>query len=405
MHKIWWLSALRGPRPDSCMTKRKIAILLPAMQSGGAERFVSNLINFLSSEFEVHLILFDRLVEYALPETQIFHIIDGNSHTDGNFANILKLPLLGGRVCKYCNQNGIELVISFLHRPNFVACIAKKMGLKAKVIISERTYAPIYFKKGTLSGKIGSCMVSKLYPIADYILPNSKGVQDALSTVYGIKNRYRVIKNIVDIKNIELQKQKPVGDIAFDKFTFITVANLNEGKNHEMLLNAFSAMNTDDAQLLLIGKGKLREKLQLRAVALGVGDRVVFLGYQANPFNFIGRSDCFVFPSDFEGFPNVLIEALACGTPVISTDCRSGPRELLAPETDCRQQVTDRFEVADYGILVPVGDAKLMAEAMGRIRQDASLRDALKQRSAMRAADFDGERMAEEIKNVILEVL
>lgn len=190
------------------MKKNKIAILLPDMRTGGAERFVSNLIKALQLEFEIHLIVFDKIVEYKLPDQQIFKVLDGNSHTDGNFSNILKLPLLAKRLIKYCNQNDISLVISYLNRPNFVACIAKKIGLKAKVVINERTYTPNYYKKDTVNGKIGGFLVSKLYPIADYILSNSKRINNALLNIYGVKNNYKVIKNIVDLKNVESQKKK-----------------------------------------------------------------------------------------------------------------------------------------------------------------------------------------------------
>lgn len=384
--------------------KRRIAILMPALQAGGTERFVSNFITRLNEEFEIHLVLFDRVLEYQLPDAQIVKILDGNSLKGSNFLNILKIPILAVRFKRYCDHHDISLAISYLNRPNFVACVARKIGLKARLIINERTYTPVYYSDKKLSGKIGNFLVSKLYPLADHILSNSKRINYALMHHYGVPNRYGVIENIIDLEQVSHQKQLPVEDISFEPFTFVTVANLKEGKNHEMLISAFHAMNRADCQLVVIGKGRLREKLENMVLNLGLEDKVKFLGYQENPFKYISRSDCFVFPSDFEGFPNVLIEALACGIAVISTDCLSGPRELLAPETDFMMQNTESLEFAEFGVLVPVGNKDILTAAMLKVRDDDSLRISLSSKAETRAADFDSKIVVEDLRKIMLSV-
>ena len=122
---------------------------------------------------------------------------------------------------------------------------------------------------------------------------------------------------------------------------------------------------------------------------LGMGDKVVFCGFETNPFKYVSRSDCFVLSSEVEGFPNVLIEALACGKPVISTDCSSGPRELLAPATDLHHRAINNYEIGEYGILTPVNDITALAAAMKKMYEDESLRKQFEARAAGRAQQFD----------------
>jgi N-acetylgalactosamine-N,N'-diacetylbacillosaminyl-diphospho-undecaprenol 4-alpha-N-acetylgalactosaminyltransferase len=122
---------------------------------------------------------------------------------------------------------------------------------------------------------------------------------------------------------------------------------------------------------------------------MGMKDKVIFTGFDKNPFKYVSRSDCFVLSSDVEGFPNVLIEALACGKPVISTDCSSGPRELLAPATDLHHRAITDYEIGEYGILTPVGDVSALAAAMKKMYENAALRKQFSEKAAGRAEKFD----------------
>lgn len=120
---------------------------------------------------------------------------------------------------------------------------------------------------------------------------------------------------------------------------------------------------------------------------------MILLGRQSNPYKYISQADCFVFSSNYEGFPNVLLEALACGLPIISTDCMSGPREILAPNSEPSFQIKDNIEDAEYGVLTPVDDSEKLAAAMEMMMEDESLRDSYRSKARHRAKEFDKDRI------------
>ena len=133
----------------------------------------------------------------------------------------------------------------------------------------------------------------------------------------------------------------------------------------------------------------MEEELRQKVYDMGLIDKIIFCGFDKNPFKYVSRSDCFVLSSDVEGFPNVLIEALACRKSVISTDCSSGPRELLAPATDLHHRVINNYEIGEYGMLTPVNDVIALAAAMKKMYEDADLRARFTEKAAGRAQQFD----------------
>ena len=150
----------------------------------------------------------------------------------------------------------------------------------------------------------------------------------------------------------------------------VTVGSMKAQKNHPLLLRAFARLDRPEARLMFVGDGAGRDALVSLAQELGVADRVILAGFHPDPTPFYHSADLFVLSSDYEGFGNVIVEALACGTPVVSTDCPSGPAEIL--------------ENGRFGRLVPVGDVAALAQAIGAALDAPVDGDALKRR----AADF-----------------
>ena len=164
---------------------------------------------------------------------------------------------------------------------------------------------------------------------------------------------------------------------------------MRKEKNQLLLIQAFFILKSLPCKLLIVGAGVMEEVLKQKVKDLGLMDKIIFCGFDKNPFKYVNRSDCFVLSSDVEGFPNVLIEALACGKPVISTDCSSGPRELLAPATDLHHRAINTYEIGEYGILTPVKDVISLANAMKKMYEDAGLRNQFESKAAERAGQFD----------------
>ncbi len=387
------------------MQRKRIAILVNSLAAGGAERIVANLLFALHEDYEVHLLLLRDEIDYPVPEGQIIEFLS-NEKQGGSEAgsNMVRLPIVAWRLRKYCTENRIDLLISFLTRPNFAAGLAKKFGLETAVIMSERVYTPLFYNPSTLRGKIGGMLVSLLYPYADAIVPNSEGTKNALIDIYGVEVTYFVALNQIPVQNIRTLSIEKVEDVDFQRFTFVCVAGFREQKNHLLLIDAFKQLEERDVQLLLIGKGRTFETVRARVAALGLTDKVIFLGQTENPHKYVAKSQCFILPSNYEGFPNVILEALACGTPVLSTDCLTGPRELLAPSAESSIPAETVFH-GEYGVLVPAGDPTVLAVAMAEMVNNLELRNRYSQASARRIRDFDRDTNPDPFKYAIKKTL
>jgi len=186
-----------------------------------------------------------------------------------------------------------------------------------------------------------------------------------------------------------------------------TAGRLTAQKGQESLIRALAEVRREfpGCGLVILGKGELEQSLRQTAEELGLSGHVLFAGFQDNPFRFMGKSDIFVLPSRFEGFSNALLEAMALGLPLVACDCDSGPRELLAPETDCGQKA-EKVEEAPYGILVP--DAaedreKLLAEGILRLLRDPDLMEHYRQQDRVRIEAFRTEKNLAQWERVITQ--
>ena len=388
------------------MNKKKLSIFVNSLAGGGAERVVSILLQHLNHDFEIHLILINDLIEYNIPAGQKIYVLD-KSLSKNPAINILKIPLLAFRYFRYLKRNHISVSFSFLNRPNFISGFLKYFGWKGTILMSERAFTSLFYPKTTFEGKIGQFMVRWLYAKSHVIVSNSKLTALDLTTTFNIQSRSEVINNPIDIQHVNSFISKPdasANDV--DKvFTFVSLGRLGPEKNHSILIKAVALIKEQPFRLQIIGKGVLREKLEEEIKLAGLSDKVFLLPFNSQPFTLLSKADCFLLSSNFEGFPNVLLEAMACGLPVISTDCKSGPRELLAPDLDIQDNLKDQLMLGEYGILVPVNDPVTMSKAMLEMMTKQALRTKYNEKGIARANEFDVPIIVEKFKNLINEFI
>ena len=283
-----------------------------------------------------------------------------------------------------------DAVISFMDRMNVLTLLATR-GLTLKVIVSERTN-PAYHD----IGRPWKLLRSITYPWANVVVAQTDQVRQWLMKVVK-RSDVVVIPNPIHYENEEVGSKLSLADIGGrneNKRTVIAMGKLGVQKGFDMLIRAFAeiARSNPEWKLIIFGEGKERDALLQLADKLGIAESVYLPGTVKNPMAFLRQADLFIMSSRCEGFPNALLEAMACGLPVISTDCPSGPREIIRDGVD--------------GILVPPENIDALAEAMDRLMSDENERKRLAARAPEVLERFGLEKvmgMWEETINEILE--
>ena len=388
--------------------KNSIGLIISNLSGGGAQRVVSNLSFGLSSYFKLYIILHDgKRIDYPY-EGQL---VDLETPVGKGFLKktavfmkrILKLREVKRRVKPYT-------VVSFLESSNFINLLS---GGKSRNIISVRNYKSK--QSSGFLGKLFTVMIKILYGKSDLIITPTKGIKADLVKAFNLEDgRIKVINNPYNLEyiNEKAGEQLTVDhEKVFDQHTIlVTAGSLTKQKGHWQLIRSFkeSTKTVPDLKLFILGEGELRPYLEQMVKAMGLQEDVFMPGFDENPFKFIRKSSIFVMPSLYEGFPNALVEAMACGVPVVASDCPSGAREILAPETDFKYQ-TAGIELAQYGVLVPVcsnnlsqedeplsKQEKMMSEAVIMILKDKSLYNKYKALSLVRAKHFESSTIVKQ---------
>jgi len=259
------------------------------------------------------------------------------------------------KLMQYLRAEKPKVLLSPIEVTSVIAILAKNITrVSTRVVVRISTHLSLN-KRARLKKIIERIVVSKLYPQADGIVAVSQGVAEDLVSYTGISfDNIKVIYNPVISDSLLKMAALPVDHPFFgdDQLPVILgVGRLSEEKDFSTLIRAFDIVHRKvPSRLVILGDGQKRSELEnlIRSSALQAA--VDLPGFETNPFTYLKRASVFVLSSKWEGLPNVLIQALACDCPVVSTDCRSGPSEILAE--------------GQYGYLVPVGDANAMAEAI-----------------------------------------
>ena len=332
----------------------RLTLICSSLDVGGAERVISILTRCWAAKgWELTILTFNggQTVPFYALDPAVRHIplkIAGVSANlwDGIGNNLRRLMILRREI----RRSEPEVVLSFIDRTNVMALLAT-IGLGVPVVVAERSdpnLAPV--------GRSWDILRRLTYRRAERIVVQSRGAAIYFSS--GFRGRLAIIPNPVPAPPHEdAPAQAPER-----KPSLISMGRLAVEKRFDILLQAFAriAGRHGNWSLTIYGEGPERAALERQMAELGLVGRVRLPGLVRDPYHHMRQADVFVLSSSFEGFPNALCEAMACGLPAVATDCPSGPREIIRHEVD--------------GLLVENGNVAALAEGMERLMSDAKLR-------------------------------
>ena len=390
---------------------KKIMFLLPIFGGGGGERVVSELSLHLPDSIEKVIVAFQskeyyehnaRIIVLHIPLSKIFLV------------KIIIFFVGYLRFRKIVKQEQPDYVMSFGNLQNLINLATRRNPVvRVDNYISEGN-------KG-LIGDFYLFLVRLLFPRSAKVIVVSKEIErDLVDNFHIPKEKVTLIYNPIDTEKISIMTKKPLAkeyEAIFEHPVIINIGSFVGQKGQWNLIRVFAETKKThpDVKLVFLGEGELEARLKQLAENLGVSDDVHFLGWQKNPFQFLARSKLFVLSSLWEGLGIVILEALACNLPVIASDCKSGPREILAPDTEIAYQ-TKNLEYGKYGILVPVcsrkftqayvpltEDEKMMKEAVLQVLENEVLSNDFAQKGSERAQDFNIDKIMKK-HDFLLEV-
>ncbi|MCP4683055.1 MAG: glycosyltransferase [Desulfobacterales bacterium] len=326
----------------------RIAIFVSFSGKGGVERMLINLMGGLTAlgcKVDLLPVKTRSLCLSDIP-SDINVIPLNTSHTRTSLKSLVR----------YLKNTRPRALLAAKDRANQTAILARFIsGVKTRIVVRVGTTVSAALEgKGRSFKYFRYLPMRVLYPRADEIVVVSQGVAREMARITGLPvSHFHVLANpVISSRMTRLAYEKA------DRPWFngpepliVGAGRLTRQKDFITLIKAFAGLQARcPSRLVILGEGRDRSKLEALATDLGIGDRVDLPGHTSNPYAYMRRASLFVLSSMWEGSPNVLTEALALGTPVVATDCPSGPRDILAN--------------GRYGELVPVGDDKQMADAM-----------------------------------------
>lgn len=345
----------------------RVALIIPSLLPwAGAERVTATIgEELLQRGYKVDLVLVNEpgdLSKGVSRDIRVFNLGVKRFRS-------LVIPLAG----YLRKQNPDAVIVSMWPLTSLSILVHKLTRSRAKLIVCDHNTLSIQYGRRNLAYRATLRTSIRLtYPMADARVTVSNGVADDIAALSGIpRSRFNVIFNPIGPPSAASSPDNGADTLwgQSNAKRILTVGRFKAQKNHRLLIHAFGKLiESIDARLMILGTGELMEETKKFAQAEGLSDRILIPGQVDDTTPYYRSADLFVLSSDYEGFGNVLVEALACGLPVVSTDCRSGPAEIL--------------ENGRYGILVPVGDADALARGMAAAFAACHDRKALMQRAA-----------------------
>jgi glycosyltransferase involved in cell wall biosynthesis len=345
----------------------RIALFFPSLRIAGVQRFMLTIGDgLLDSGYDVDFVLVKAQGPFLSQVPDGIRVVDLNAK-----GSVASVPAL----VRYLKTEKPDAMISAQTHVNVIAIIARRLAnSKVRLVVSERSHLSSSTKLSTKrTDHIMPLLARIFYRSADAVVTVSKGCAADLSMRTGLDyNAIHVVYNPYQIERIAEKSRESVDHPWFfpgQPPVFLAVGRLEQPKDYPTLVRSFAIVRSKmNSRLVILGDGYLRSELLRLSNELGIYNDVSLPGFVDNPYAYMSKAAVYVLSSAWEGFPNVLVEALACGAQAVSTDCPSGPSEIL--------------EGGHYGQLVPVGNHQALAAAMIHTYRNPLPSDLLKSRAS-----------------------
>lgn len=301
------------------MGRKKIAFLIPSLSSGGAERVVVSLANKFANKFEVFLIVLNetKTVYDVDKEVNLIYLQEKYAPSNSLIKAITSNVIFVKKIVKTARKNQIDILIGFTTSVNILSIISSRF-LKRPNLISERNNPEVY-----VPNIFWRILRNFCYPFTNGLIVQTDVIKGFYQKIIQ-ESKIKIIPNPIDEIILSVRK-----DYSERENVILTVGRLDANKNQRLLIEAFANLNVVNWKLVIVGDGILREEYIKLTSSLGISDKVDFVGNISNVSDYYNKAKIFVFTSKSEGFPNALLEAMSFGLPCISTDCPSGPSEII----------------------------------------------------------------------------
>ncbi|MDU0370354.1 glycosyltransferase [Hymenobacter endophyticus] len=408
--------------------RKNILLLIPQLTYGGAERVFHDHGRELARHHHVVECVFSSQTEVAFPTRNTLVALDVPAGA-GLVGKLRSFVQRIRRVKELKREHRIDVCISHLEGADYLNLLSKGPEQVLLCIHNSKRHDPNI--RGALGWLRRRVLMPWLYRSADYVVPVSRDLRQELIDMFGLPPQKVVtVNNFFDVEGIRRRSQEPLNAAAQALFSehpvLITAGRLAREKNQTALLQVLHTLRAAGhaaPKLALLGDGPLRADLLQRGQELGLrcwqvwsGEPltaaydVYFFGFQSNPFQYIARAAVSLLSSSTEGFPMALCEAMACGVPVVSTDCPTGPREILAPQTPATQYA-QAPEWAEFGILLPLlgagaalgHSAPVWADTLSRLLAEPAQRTYYAAQAYSRVQDFAPAKIMQQWENLLTE--
>lgn len=372
---------------------KKVGIIVNSIGYGGNERSAVNIANAISTVCDVTIIIQEDCGNHYGYNGRVINL--NTPCSEGKIGKIVNSIRRIIRLRKVIKTHGIETLLIILPVSNPI----NYLQFGCRKIVSCRDCGDLIKRKEKYI---------RMTERSDLMICNSKYQEELLNKgVPVLQGKTRTIYNIIDIERIKKKMTEPISDeidqIMSHYQCIVSVGRFAEAKGLNNLLKSFSILiqRNDNVRMILIGDGELKDKVKKMISDLHLEKYIILTGFEDNPFKYISRSKVFVLSSFYEGFPNTLIEAMACNTVVVATDCPSGPAEILCGTAQ------EENEITPYGLLIKPFSEKESSWDARDIRKehesfasmlemalsDKQLAKAVKEKAEKRVQDFTANKI------------